>query len=84
MDSRIKARAEPPRALRPEALQQPDEAKVTIANHKNGKPNSSPNVDGLLSEQTVSNKEQRRADWAIIKEMSTYLWPKVHRRHCQF
>jgi ATP-binding cassette, subfamily B (MDR/TAP), member 7 len=31
---------------------------------------------GLLSEQTVSNKEQRRADWRIIKDMSHYLWPK--------
>ncbi|KAF2108357.1 iron-sulfur clusters transporter-like protein atm1 [Lophiotrema nucula] len=30
----------------------------------------------LLAEATVSNKEQRKADWAIIKEMSQYLWPK--------
>ena len=30
----------------------------------------------LLAEQTVSNKEQRKADWAIMKEMSRYLWPK--------
>lgn len=34
-------------------------------------------TDPLLSEQTVSNKEQRKADWAIMKEMSRYLWPKV-------
>lgn len=33
--------------------------------------------DPLLAERTVSNKEQRKADWAIIKEMSKYLWPKV-------
>ncbi|KAF2876621.1 P-loop containing nucleoside triphosphate hydrolase protein [Massariosphaeria phaeospora] len=33
-------------------------------------------VDPLLAEQTVSNKEQRKADWAIMKEMSRYLWPK--------
>lgn len=32
--------------------------------------------DALLAEQTVSTKEQRRADWAIIREMSHYLWPK--------
>jgi len=32
--------------------------------------------DLLLSEQTVSNKEQRQADWAIIKDMVKYLWPK--------
>lgn len=33
--------------------------------------------DPLLAEKTVSNKEQRKADWAIMKEMSRYLWPKV-------
>ena len=36
--------------------------------------------DGLLAEQTVSNKEQRKTDWRIIKEMSQYLWPKVRSR----
>lgn len=25
----------------------------------------------------MSNKEQRKADWAIMKEMTKYLWPKV-------
>lgn len=30
----------------------------------------------LASEQKLSNKAQRKADWAIIKEMSHYLWPK--------
>ncbi|KAF7155166.1 hypothetical protein CNMCM5623_006593 [Aspergillus felis] len=30
----------------------------------------------LLSETTVASKEQRKADWAIIKEMAKYLWPK--------
>ena len=33
-------------------------------------------TDSLLGQQTVSNKEQRKADWAIMKEMSKYLWPK--------
>ncbi|KAK3724472.1 Iron-sulfur clusters transporter atm1, mitochondrial [Vermiconidia calcicola] len=32
--------------------------------------------DPLLTEQTVSNKEQRKADWAIVKDMAHYLWPK--------
>ncbi|EON63797.1 iron-sulfur clusters transporter atm1, mitochondrial [Coniosporium apollinis CBS 100218] len=32
--------------------------------------------DAFMSEKTVSNKEQRKADWAIMKEMSRYLWPK--------
>lgn len=30
----------------------------------------------ILSEKVVSNKEQRRVDWEIIKDMSRYLWPK--------
>ncbi|BCS24429.1 ATP-binding cassette Fe/S cluster precursor transporter ATM1 [Aspergillus puulaauensis] len=30
----------------------------------------------LLSESTVGRKEQRKADWAIMREMSKYLWPK--------
>lgn len=34
------------------------------------------NNDPLLAEQTVSNKAQRKADWAIIKDMAHYLWPK--------
>jgi ATP-binding cassette subfamily B (MDR/TAP) protein 7 len=33
-------------------------------------------TDPLLQEQTLTNKEQRKADWAIMKEMSRYLWPK--------
>ncbi|KAK1147644.1 Iron-sulfur clusters transporter atm1, mitochondrial [Aspergillus melleus] len=30
----------------------------------------------LLSESTVATKEQRKADWAIMKEIAKYLWPK--------
>ncbi|KAF1848319.1 iron-sulfur clusters transporter-like protein atm1 [Cucurbitaria berberidis CBS 394.84] len=32
--------------------------------------------DPLLQEQLLTNKEQRKADWAIMREMSQYLWPK--------
>lgn len=53
--------------VKPETVKKPHGATVHQA----------PNTDGLLSEQTVSNKEQRKADWAIIKEMVQYLWPKV-------
>lgn len=52
--------------VKPEALQRPDDAKSI-----------EPKTDALLTEQTVSNREQRRADWAIMKEMAQYLWPKV-------
>lgn len=31
----------------------------------------------LLSETMVGKQEQRKADWAIMKEMAKYLWPKV-------
>lgn len=31
----------------------------------------------FLGEPTLTTQEQRKADWGIIKEMSTYLWPKV-------
>ena len=30
----------------------------------------------LQADQVLTSKEQRRADWAIMKEMSRYLWPK--------
>lgn len=33
----------------------------------------------LLSEAVVGKQEQRKADWAIMKEMAKYLWPKVMR-----
>lgn len=51
-----------------------DKDKVVAAAKKNS--SSSGRKDPLLAEQTVSNKEQRKADWAIIKDMSKYLWPK--------
>ncbi|KAF2664508.1 P-loop containing nucleoside triphosphate hydrolase protein [Microthyrium microscopicum] len=35
-----------------------------------------PKQDGFLAEKVGTNAEQRKADWAIIKEMSKYLWPK--------
>lgn len=38
------------------------------------KPNNAP-VDPLATVEK-SNTEQRKADWAIMKEMSRYLWPK--------
>jgi hypothetical protein len=34
--------------------------------------------DALLAEKVVTNVEQRKADWAIMKEMTKYLWPKVY------
>lgn len=31
----------------------------------------------LFSESSKASKEQRKADWAIMREMAKYLWPKV-------
>ncbi|KAF2008528.1 iron-sulfur clusters transporter atm1, mitochondrial precursor [Aaosphaeria arxii CBS 175.79] len=48
-------------------------SKVAVQETKAAKPAK---PDPLLTEQSVTNKEQRKADWAIIKEMGKYLWPK--------
>lgn len=53
-------------SIKPETLQKIDTARSSGGQKK----------DSLLAEQNVSNKEQRKADWAIMKEMSRYLWPK--------
>ena len=53
-------------SIKPESYEEPNKKKPDVA----------PKVDALLAEQTVSNKEQRKADWAIMKEMARYLWPK--------
>ncbi|KAI9830236.1 MAG: Iron-sulfur clusters transporter atm1, mitochondrial [Sarea resinae] len=53
-------------SVKPETVQKPAVLKGT----------GGPKPDQLLAEQTVSNKEQRKADWAIMKEMAQYLWPK--------
>ncbi|KAF4554708.1 Iron-sulfur clusters transporter atm1 [Elsinoe fawcettii] len=52
-----------PEGVQPETVQKP-------------KPATTVKENGLLGEQRVSNKEQRKADWAIIRDMAKYLWPK--------
>lgn len=56
-------------------------SKAAIEETKAAKPVNDPapakvKVDPLLSEAQLSNKEQRKADWAIMKEMTQYIWPK--------
>ena len=63
----VPIRSEQSESIKPESFQEPTKAK----------PAEAPKTDALLAEQTVSNKEQRRADWIIIKEMVKYIWPKV-------
>lgn len=48
----------------------------SVEKEKPADPSEPARKDPLLAEQTVSNKEQRKADWAIIKDMAHYLWPK--------
>ncbi|KAF2724320.1 ABC transporter-like protein [Polychaeton citri CBS 116435] len=59
---------------------QPAEESVkpeTIQTEKKVEPITAPaKNDSLLAEKTVTNQEQRKADWAIIKDMVQYLWPK--------
>ncbi|KAL2039570.1 hypothetical protein N7G274_007842 [Stereocaulon virgatum] len=64
--SRIELRPDESESIKPESYQEPNKTK----------PDAPPKTDVLLAEQTVSNKEQRKADWAIMKEMAKYLWPK--------
>jgi ABC transporter ATM len=47
---------------------------VQISKEGDGKPATKKT---LLNESAVGTKEQRKADWAIMKEMAKYLWPKV-------
>lgn len=64
-------------ASTPSAIPSPDAA--VAQNAKDAPKASVPDKKkkDLLGESTVATKEQRKADWAIMKEMAKYLWPKV-------
>jgi len=51
---------------------------VLVRKENAAEQNATTKQDGLLTEKVTSNVEQRKADWAIMKEMTKYLWPKVH------
>ena len=65
----VHLRSEQSESIKPESYQKA----------KRVRPDDTQQSDALLSEQAVSTQEQRRADWAILKEMARYLWPKVGR-----
>lgn len=50
---------------------------TAVQNSKDGEKGKPAKKGDLLSETTLGNKAQREADWAIMKEMTKYLWPKV-------
>ena len=53
----------------------------TAAEQNGSKPkNKKPDV---LAQASLSTTEQRKADWAIMKEMAKYLWPKVSCKKAQ-
>lgn len=52
------------------------ESQTAGERQRNG-PFRGPSNDAFLAGRTISNQEQRKADWTIMKEMSRYLWPKV-------
>jgi ATP-binding cassette subfamily B (MDR/TAP) protein 7 len=61
-----------------EQNESPESVKPESVQRKRPVESSAPaKQDDLLTVPTVSNKEQRKADWAIMKEMARYLWPKV-------
>lgn len=72
--------------MKPESFEKPKERDIAVntssaASSENdaiddGQKSQEQSNDPLLQESRLSNKEQRKADWAIIKEMSKYLWPK--------
>ena len=66
-ESQTPSKVDSAETIKPEGVQKPPDAKSDGA----------PKTDALLTEQTVSNKEQRKADWTIMKDMIHYLWPKV-------
>lgn len=52
-------------------------ANASSPEQKNAKNVKTAAANDPLMRNGISNKEQRKADWAIMKEMAQYLWPKV-------
>lgn len=60
------SKAEPTELSRPESVEKPKARDAVLPAVGND----------MLAEKVVSNKEQRKVDRAIMKEMVQYLWPK--------
>ncbi|KIW28193.1 iron-sulfur clusters transporter atm1, mitochondrial [Cladophialophora immunda] len=61
------SRADSTEVTKPESIQQKETVKAEPEPSKK---------EALLAEKVVSNKEQRKVDLAIMREMVQYLWPK--------
>lgn len=70
----------PPPGHKGHAPPQAPTAKVTVEHTKTTQPvqhaTKPAKAADPLAPKEVSNAEQRKADWRIMKEMSRYLWPK--------
>lgn len=73
---KVNARIQAPQQIAAEQKQPPEENVQTESLKKEEPSKPQTKSDPLLAEQTVSNKEQRQADWAIIRNMVQYIWPK--------
>ncbi|CAI7645535.1 unnamed protein product [Penicillium bialowiezense] len=58
------------------APSQLENANIVQKPKESGETKTPPPKKDLLSEPMAASKEQRKADWAIMKEMAKYLWPK--------
>ena len=68
------ANLQPGKSEAPESIK-PETVKKAEPILKGGAESSQKN-DNLLAEKVTTNAEQRKADFAIMKEMMQYLWPK--------
>lgn len=68
------ANLQPGKSEAPESVK-PETVKKVEPILKGGAESSQKN-DNLLAEKVTTNAEQRKADFAIMKEMMQYLWPK--------
>jgi ATP-binding cassette, subfamily B (MDR/TAP), member 7 len=59
------------------ALQTPEPTAAGVVEKQGNRQSQKSGGKDALSDAMVVNKEQRKADWAIMKEMAKYLWPKV-------
>jgi ATP-binding cassette subfamily B (MDR/TAP) protein 7 len=62
-------KSEAPESVKPETVKKAEP--ILKGGAKSGQKN-----DNLLAEKVTTNAEQRKADFAIMKEMMQYLWPK--------
>ena len=78
-DGKRTGRSPIPESIPSESLAKEPEASPQAPKSKDSalpKTASERSKSALLVDQDVSTKQQRKADWAILKEMSQYLWPK--------